>query len=101
MGTSLEPTEAETVIRLDGPLDAARAEFLRDLLDMFAMSAGMPIVVDLSGVHWIDSIGVGVIIAADLKFRQQGRELHLRSPRPPVSHVLELTGITRRLRIDG
>lgn len=97
---TLDPTQTETVIRLEGPLDAAEAEFLRELLDAFATSAEMPVVVDLSRVHWIDSIGVGVLIAADAAFRRQGRRLQLRSPRPPVTQVLELTGITARLRID-
>jgi anti-anti-sigma factor len=100
MRTTLAPSDTETVIRLEGPLDAAEAEFLRELLDVFATSAETPVVIDLSRVHWIDSIGVGVIIAAELKFRREGRQLQLRSPRPPVTHVLELTGVTGRLHIE-
>jgi anti-anti-sigma factor len=100
MRTSLEPSSTETVIRLEGPLDAAEAELLRRLLAVFATSAELPVVVDLGRVYWIDSIGVGVIIAADLEFRRNGRRLRLRAPRPPVTHVLELTGITGRVPID-
>lgn len=100
MQTVLAPTDTEIVIRVAGAVDNAEAEFLRELLGVFAISADTVVVVDLAQVHLLDSIGLGVLISADKQFRAHGRVLQLRSPQPPIRRVLDAIGLAVRLDQD-
>jgi anti-anti-sigma factor len=98
--TTLEPTARETLVRLEGPLDLAQATFLRELLSLLAESSDRPVVIDLSRVAVIDSVGIGVLIAADRRFRENGVELRVRCPHPPIFEVLELSGLTGQVTVE-
>lgn len=101
LNTTLEPTESEIVVRLEGPLDLADAAFLREFLDVLATTAEGPVVLDLARLHALDSVGLGVLIGADRQFRDLGRELRIRSARGEVLRILELSGASDRLLVDA
>ena len=52
------------------------------------------LVIDLSGLSFIDSAGLAVLIAADKGMRRAGTRLVLAAPRAPVDKVLRLTGLS-------
>jgi anti-sigma B factor antagonist len=78
------------VVTLTGELDIATAEGLSDwLLEI----AGSPVVVDLSGVTFVDSSGISALIMAQNGMRANGDELILSRPDPFVKRTLEIVGL--------
>jgi anti-sigma B factor antagonist len=53
------------------------------------------IAIDLSGVEFMDSTGLGVLIGALKRVRESGGSLVLGGIRPAVSRVFEITGLDR------
>jgi anti-anti-sigma factor len=80
-------------ICLEGELDLANAGDLEDELARVEDTDVESIVVDLSGLRFIDSTGVHVLIGARARsVEDSGRLALLRGP-PAVQRVFELTGI--------
>jgi anti-anti-sigma factor len=90
--------EGRAAVRLHGRLDLVSARDLRRCVDE-AVDAGTPnVVVDLSGVTFVDSSGLGALIGGLKRTRQAGGELRIASPANQVRMVLELTKLVRVLR---
>ena len=81
-----------------GELDLASAP-LADL-ELVRISAGGGVVVlDLSGVSFMDCAGLEVLLAADARLREsRGRLVIMGSPRQ-IRRLLDLTGASARLNL--
>jgi anti-anti-sigma factor len=55
------------------------------------------VVVDLADVSFMDASGLGTIVEADVRQRRAHGALRVTNPRPAVSRVIEITGLTRLL----
>lgn len=53
------------------------------------------LVLDLSELDFMSSVGLGAIMAAHLRCRHRNCELMLASPQPRIHELLELTKLTR------
>jgi anti-anti-sigma factor len=85
------------VLAPTGDLDLATA---RDLGSRLGELAGTPgdAVLDLSGVGFMDSIGLGVVLKAVNRFNRQGKRLVLVvPPAGNIERLLELTGTRGRV----
>lgn len=80
-----------TVIEAAGDLDVASAPELRNLLSQEIDAGHTRLVVDLSEVPFVDSTGLGTLVAIMRQASQAGGALKLASPRDTVSRVLTLT----------
>jgi anti-anti-sigma factor len=83
-----------TVVSLAGEADAS----CRELEAAFAaLAAGRPalVIVDLSGLRFMDSWALGVVLGAARDLRKTGSRVALASPQAAVARVLELTGADR------
>jgi anti-sigma B factor antagonist len=78
---------ADLVVVALGELDIAGAPAIRKLIADSATSGRERVVVDLSGVTFIDGAGLGGLLAEP---RRKGVEVVLRAPSPPVERLLEL-----------
>jgi anti-sigma B factor antagonist len=56
--------------------------------------------VDLSGVSFLDSSGLQVLLAAHKRARDGGRRLVLVAPSPTVRRLFEITGLDGELDVD-
>jgi anti-sigma B factor antagonist len=90
-----EPQDGALVIALYGELDLASAPLLEQgLLDAEAARVSR-LVIDLSGLEFIDSTGLHALIRAHERARETDQELLLvRGPRA-VQRLFELTGAAR------
>jgi anti-sigma B factor antagonist len=80
------------VLTLRGELDLATAPVLQERLDR-AMRGGAAVVIDLSGLRFIDSCGLGILVRAERQLRGSGGQLVLvRGPRA-VHRAFELTSL--------
>lgn len=80
------------VLALHGELDLASAPLLeRELLDAESGRPGR-IVVDLSGLRFVDSTGLHVLLRAHQRARENDHQLLLRRGPRAVHRVFEITG---------
>lgn len=88
---SLEHDARTSVVAVEGELDLSSAPRLKwTLLD--ALDAGRSrLVVDLSGVSFMDSTGLGVLIGVNKRL-EQGSELVIVCPPGVVRQVFEFSG---------
>ena len=86
------------VLRLDGRLNMVAAPRLKTAIDE-AVGKGQPrIVVDLSSVSFMDSSGLGALVAGLKKARQASGDLRITGVNQQVATVLRLTNLDRVLR---
>jgi anti-sigma B factor antagonist len=87
----------ETVV-VRGEIDMATAPQLRDLLNGLVDDGASRIVVDCRGLDFLDSSGIGVLIALRKRLGEDGA-LTLEAPQAHVRKVLELTGVSDHIQI--
>lgn len=91
MDLATDTTEAGLVIRvLDTRIDAASAIEFKEAVRQAAQAPGSPVILDLSQVAFIDSSGLGALVAV-LKLLGPDRPLQLAAAQPNVSKVFRLT----------
>jgi stage II sporulation protein AA (anti-sigma F factor antagonist) len=79
------------LVRVAGRLDWVTARALRDLLrDHCSDSA---VVVDLGAVTSMDSVGVGILLAATARFKERGQRMAVVVADPFLVEVLCSTGL--------
>ena len=84
------------VVRVMGELDSATAPVLRRALtEVIAENPGRRIVVDLAHMGFIDSTGLGVLVGALKRTRDQGGGVEETSPTSMTTKVLDITGMCR------
>jgi anti-sigma B factor antagonist len=89
----------EHVLRPAGELDIATAPSLERALHEVA-TPGRRVLLDLSGLQFMDSTGLRVIVRAANAARKDGWELRLRQGPPPVRRVFELSGLGAALPFE-
>lgn len=88
------------VVHVQGEIDVQTAPNLRQAMDRAVDGSDGDLVLDMSGVGFIDSSGLGVLLG---RFRRMpaGRAMVIRSPRPHVLTLLRLAGVAGLMRVDG
>jgi anti-sigma B factor antagonist len=85
----------ETLLRIEGTLDAATAPDLRPTLDALVAEARQSVVVDLSMLELIDSSGVGVIVSLYKRLKAQGGDMRVVGVRDQPLAILRLLRMDR------
>jgi len=81
-------------------LDEAGLKLLGQLIDQSAGEPGVSlVVVDLSGVRLIPSLGLGVLIQISSKCKARGQSLKLAATPPPIRQVFAITRLDRVLEM--
>ena len=81
-----------------GEIDMATAPMLRDKLNELVDAGSTRILLDCRGLDFLDSSGIGVLIAVRKRLGDDGA-LMLESPPAHVRKVLELTGVSAHVEI--
>ena len=89
---------ADTTVKITGDVDMASAPRLRSVLDELVDSGASRIVLDCHDLSFLDSSGIGVLIAVITRMGEDG-ELVLDSPPTHVRKVLEITGVGAYLSV--
>jgi len=93
-------TEAgATVLGLSGWLDTTTAPNLQTAL-LPLLQSGQSVVLDFSGVEYISSAGMRVLLAGEKVTKSTGAKLVLRNVTPAVHDILQMTGFVGILNIE-
>ncbi len=87
-----------SVVGPRGRLTMVSARAFRDAVTEVIERDGGTVVVDLSGVSFVDSSGLGALVACLKTARQAGGDLRIAAPTEQVTMVLGLTNLDRVLR---
>ena len=83
--------EPYTLVEIAGEADVTNTDELRRLLDDEVSQQPRTLIIDLSGLRFMDSSALHVVLRANRVMDRQGGVLALASPREPVAKMLRLT----------
>jgi anti-sigma B factor antagonist len=84
-------SEPYTLVELTGEADVTNSDALREVLDAEVAKQPRTMIIDLSGLRFMDSSALHVILRANRVMDRQGGVLALASPRDAVAKMLRLT----------
>jgi len=83
------------IVEVRGELDCASAPQMEEVLDQLIAEGARNVVVDLAEATFVDTTGLGALLAGLRRMREHEGVLSLASPRPSARRVLELSGLDR------
>ncbi|HVL50960.1 MAG TPA: STAS domain-containing protein [Actinomycetota bacterium] len=89
------PEAGWVVVKVDGEVDLSNASGLREHLISQVQEANYNIAVDLSGVEFMDSSGLAVLISGLRRTKEHDGSLVLIAPTASVKRVLSITGLDK------
>jgi anti-sigma B factor antagonist len=84
-----------TVVDIYGELDVATTPELREVLVGLVGDGATRLILDLDGVDFIDSTGLGTIISALKRARTHGGDLRLVCTQARITRLFEITGLDK------
>lgn len=84
-----------TVVSIYGELDVATSPDLRELLVDLVNAGSTRLVLDLDGVDFLDSTGLGTIISVLKRARTHGGDLRLVCTQARITRLFEITGLDK------
>jgi anti-sigma B factor antagonist len=93
--TEVSDVAGWTVVSVYGELDVATAPTLREQLINLVGDGSTRLVLDLEGVDFLDSTGLGVIVSALKRSRTQGGDLRLVCTQARIKRLFEITGLDK------
>lgn len=89
------PSGDRTVVHVTGEIDVYTAPVLREELAKLVDGGHNNLVVDLTGVPFMDSTGLGVLVGALKKVKTHGGDLALVIDQEKVLKVFRITALTQ------
>jgi anti-anti-sigma factor len=94
----IRPDRSRVVLGLTGEIDIANVIDVQTALEDLRAAGWDDIVIDLRDVSFIDSTGLGVLIAADERARREGWGLAVTKGSPALERILTLACLSSSLR---
>ena len=88
------------VVSASGEVDIASVETLERELDGLARRGALRVIVDLTGVTFIDSAGLGVLVREAKRLSALGGTCVLVADDPRILRIFEITGLGRMFGIE-
>ncbi|MDH2424946.1 STAS domain-containing protein [Sphaerisporangium sp. TRM90804] len=88
-----------TLCRVSGDVDISTSGLLRERLLAVLQHPRVHLVVDLSGVTFMDASGLGALMAARRRSTVLGGAVRLLAPSSPVKRVLQASGLAMRFSV--
>ena len=98
VGTKLPPDVR--VVPVQGRIDATAAPALAAIVRETVEAGGVRILLDLSGVTFLDSSGLRVLVTAREQLAASSTELVLRNPSTNLRRILQISGLDQLITVD-
>lgn len=95
LGLEVDDRNGFTVLSVRGEVDVYTAPRLREKLVELVSEGKYRIVVDLEGVDFLDSTGLGVLVGGLKRLRSHDGDLTLVCTQHRILKVFEITGLTK------
>jgi anti-sigma B factor antagonist len=95
----LERRGPMSVVRLRGSCTMNDSGRLTECMVKLASEAVPVIVLDMAGLDFIESSGLGAIIAGHLRCRHHKGEVRLAAPPPVIRHILDITRLSQLFNV--
>jgi anti-sigma B factor antagonist len=92
---STETVGDRTVVRVGGEIDVYTAPKLREQLVELVNDGSYHLVVDMEGVDFLDSTGLGVLVGGLKRVRAHEGSLRLVCTQERILKIFRLTGLTK------
>lgn len=97
---AIQAEEEYVKAKISGEIDAYTAPELRETLNPFGDEKGVRLFVDLSGVDYMDSTGLGVFVGLFKNIRANNGELLLSGLTDRLKRLFDITGLTDIMEIN-
>ena len=94
------PHDGTAVLSLYGEADLHVAGELRDRLSAVLDGGPSSLVLDLSGVTFVDSMTLGILVGGAKRVRSAGGQMRLVVPHEPIRRIFEVTLLDRVFPLD-
>jgi anti-sigma B factor antagonist len=85
---------ADATVFALGDLDAHTCDPLRDAVAVLAADPSVErVILDVAGIRFVDSSGLGTLVGAHRRATRAGKALHVRSPAVQLHGLLTRTGL--------
>ena len=96
-----ERQDGRCLLRVSGELDLATVEVLRSAADdQFAAGDVGDLEIDLAGLNFLDSSGLGTLLQIRSDALSRGATFHIGAVAPGVARVIEIAGLTSTFGIE-
>ena len=85
---------SETLLTLSGEIDYETAQDLRTAVTAALDGRIETLVIDLAGVTFLDSTGIGTLVIARRICHGMGVRLHIRRPNPFIARLFAVVGVS-------
>jgi anti-sigma B factor antagonist len=101
MGRVPDSDSQEAVVRPDMNIESTNADAFRDVLLKASDHNHSDLVVDLSRIDTIDSVGLGVFIAIYNTLTKKEKKLKVINASRRILSLFQIMGLTRRFKVEG
>ena len=95
LGLQVTERDGAVVLHVTGDVDIATAPRLRECAVALTGEGHRHLVIDLDGVDFLDSTGLGVLVGGLKRLRSHDGDLTLVCTQPRILKVFEITGLTK------
>jgi anti-sigma B factor antagonist len=83
------------VLKLEGRLDASSAKDIKEKVNLLAKENRVKIVIDMGGIDFIDSSGLGSLVSSLRSVNKSGGDIKISALQDQVRAIFELTRLHR------
>jgi anti-sigma B factor antagonist len=95
LSLSTRAERGRTVVEVTGEIDVYTAPKLREQLAELVDSGRHDIVVDMQGVEFLDSTGLGVLVGGLKRVKQHDGSMNLVCTQERILKIFRITGLTK------
>lgn len=95
-----QPSEGIYLVSLTGEMDIANAPEFTSRMGQLGVLGSRRVVVDLSGLTFLDSSGINALVSAAKAIEASGGEVALAAPTAHVSQVFEIVNLSEVVTIE-
>ncbi len=88
-------------LRLDGEIDLSSSHLLAEAIELAVLAGSRIVILDFDEVSFVNSTGLGAMVAATKRLRNEGGDLVLRRFRGIPASALATTGLDRFFTIES
>ncbi|MDI9476355.1 MAG: STAS domain-containing protein [Natronincolaceae bacterium] len=89
------------LVELEGEIDVYTAGQLKEVFKFIIGEKKEDIKIDADKLEYIDSTGLGILIGALKRLKQEDKDIIISNIRPNVGKLLKITGLDKVFIIEG